>query len=47
MNKTYVITGATSGIGLELVKVLASENKVFAGYRSEDKTSCGYGFERG
>lgn len=37
MNKTYVITGATSGIGLELVKVLASENKVFAGYRSEDK----------
>ena len=37
MNKTYVVTGATSGIGKALVKILSEENKVFAGYRSEDK----------
>lgn len=37
MTKTYVITGATSGIGKALVKVLAKENIVFAGYRSKDK----------
>lgn len=37
--KTYVITGATSGIGEELVKHFAKENKVFAGYRNKDKLS--------
>ena len=36
-DKIYVITGATSGIGKALVKVLAENNVVFAGYRSEDK----------
>lgn len=35
--KTYVITGATSGIGLELVKVLSKSNIVFAGYRNSEK----------
>ena len=35
--KTYVITGAASGIGLALTKVLCSDNIVFAGYRSEEK----------
>ena len=35
--KTYVITGATSGIGKALVQVLAKDNIVFAGYRSEGK----------
>lgn len=35
MEKTYVITGATSGIGNELVKILAPNNKVFAGYRND------------
>lgn len=35
--KTYVITGATSGIGKALVEVLSKENIVFAGYRSEQK----------
>jgi NAD(P)-dependent dehydrogenase (short-subunit alcohol dehydrogenase family) len=34
--KTYVITGATSGIGKLLVEVLSKENIVFAGYRSEE-----------
>ena len=34
--KTYVITGAGSGIGLELVRALAQDdNTIFAGYRSE------------
>lgn len=37
MTKTYVITGSTSGIGLELIKILAKENIVFAGYRDEKK----------
>ena len=37
MNKTYVITGATSGIGKALVEKLAKDNIVFAGYRSESK----------
>ncbi|MCQ2753428.1 MAG: SDR family NAD(P)-dependent oxidoreductase [bacterium] len=37
MTKTYVITGATSGIGMELVKILAKDNIVFAGYRDEKK----------
>ena len=37
--KTYVITGATSGIGKALAEVLAkSGNIVFAGYRSEVKS---------
>jgi len=31
--KTYVITGAASGIGKELVKKLAENNVIFAGYR--------------
>ena len=35
--KTYVITGATSGIGRALVEHFAKENIVFAGYRNEDK----------
>lgn len=37
MNKTYVITGATSGIGKALVEKLAQNNIIFAGYRSENK----------
>ena len=37
MNKVFVITGATSGIGKALTEVLAQENTVFAGYRSEEK----------
>lgn len=36
-NKIYVVTGATSGIGNALVEILAENNTVFAGYRSEDK----------
>lgn len=35
--KTYVITGATSGIGKTLVEKLGVDNVVFAGYRSEEK----------
>ena len=35
--KTYVITGATSGIGKALVEVLSQNSTVYAGYRSEDK----------
>ena len=35
--KTYVITGATSGIGYELVKYFAKYNIVFAGYRNSEK----------
>lgn len=38
MNKVYVITGATSGIGKALVKRLAKDNVVYAGYRSEAKS---------
>ena len=37
MKKTYVITGATSGIGKRLVEILSENNTVFAGYRSKDK----------
>ena len=33
--KTYVITGATSGIGKVLVEQLSKDNRVFAGYRNE------------
>ena len=35
--KIYVVTGATSGIGNALVKILSKENIVFAGFRSEEK----------
>lgn len=35
--KTYVVTGATSGIGKALIQILSKENIVFAGYRSESK----------
>lgn len=37
MTKTYVITGATSGIGKNLVEKLAQNNIVYAGYRDEHK----------
>ena len=37
MNKTYVITGATSGIGKAVLEILAKDNIVYAGYRSEEK----------
>lgn len=37
MNKTYVITGATSGLGKELVTLLSKDNNVFAGYRNKNK----------
>ena len=33
--KTYVITGATSGIGQALLEEFSKENIVFAGYRNE------------
>lgn len=36
MRKIYVITGSTSGIGNALLKVLAKNNTVFAGYRNSD-----------
>lgn len=35
--KTYVITGATSGIGEALTKFFAKDNMVFCGYRDESK----------
>ena len=35
--KTYVVTGATSGIGEALIRRLAESNIIFAGYRSELK----------
>ncbi len=35
--KTYVVTGATSGIGKALISRLAENNIVFAGYRDESK----------
>ncbi len=35
MKKVYVITGSTSGIGNSLLKKLAADNTVFAGYRNE------------
>lgn len=40
MAKTYVITGAASGIGNALIKGLSEDNIVFAGYRKpENKAS--------
>lgn len=36
--KTYVITGATSGIGEALTKYFAKDNTVFCAYRDETKT---------
>ncbi len=36
MNKTYVITGAASGIGKALVEHFAKENIVFAGVRRKE-----------
>ena len=35
--KTYIITGATSGIGDALIRHLAQDNIVFAGYRDKSK----------
>ena len=35
--KTYVITGATSGIGYSLVEHLCKNNIVFLGYRNQEK----------
>ena len=35
--KTYVITGATSGIGKALAETLSKGNQVYAGYRNPDK----------
>lgn len=34
--KSVVITGSTSGIGKELVKIFSKDYKVFAGYRNAD-----------
>lgn len=44
-NKTYVITGSTSGIGNALLDVLSKNNNtIFAGYRNEEKIkNCQYG----
>lgn len=36
MKRTIVITGATSGIGKELVKLFANDCKVFAAYRNKN-----------
>ena len=38
--KTYVITGATSGIGKALTEYFCKDNIVFAGYRSEEKVQA-------
>lgn len=35
--KTYIITGATSGIGEALIKHFSKDNIVFGGYRDESK----------
>ena len=37
MNKKIIITGATSGIGLELTKRFCADNIVYAGYRDDKK----------
>lgn len=39
MRKKIVITGSTSGLGKELVKVLSKDNFVYAGYRNEKLVS--------
>ena len=39
MGKTYVITGATSGIGKALTEYFSKDNTVFVGYRNEEKLS--------
>ena len=36
--KTYVVTGATSGIGKALIDRLPKDSIIFAAYRSKDKT---------
>ncbi len=36
MQKTYIITGTTSGIGKTLLEAFARDNIVFAGYRNEN-----------
>ncbi len=36
MNKVYVITGSTSGIGKALLKKISKDNVVFAGYRKHE-----------
>ena len=36
MNKVYVISGSTSGIGKALLEKLADSNIIFAGYRNQD-----------
>lgn len=35
MAKTYVVTGATSGIGRKLVELISDDNLVFAAYRTD------------
>lgn len=37
--KTYVVTGAASGIGKELISKLAADNVIFAGYRNKKHES--------
>ena len=37
MQKTYVITGSTSGIGKALLEEYSKDNLVLAGYRNESK----------
>ena len=37
MNKVYVVTGVTSGIGKALLEKLAVNNVVFAGFRDQEK----------
>lgn len=39
MKKNIVITGSTSGLGKELVRILSQDNFVFAGYRNKELIS--------